>query len=598
MTKKPLVSVIIPTVSNDKYLDKCLTSIKKQTYKNLETVVANLGLERNYQRNWGAKRARGKYLLFIDADMELSAKVVEQCVNLAEGEGDLAGIIIPEVSFGEGFWAQCKKLERSFYVGVDWIEAARFFNKRAYNKTGGYDGKMISGEDWDLSQRVCKYGKLKRISAFIHHNEGSPSLEKIISKKFYYAQKFDEYTRKKANQKYLRLQTSVFQRYKLFLSRPQKLFANPLLGIGMLWMKSLEFSLGAIGYTFKRNNYRTNSSVVAVVNPKILPKLSIIIPTLNAQEYLPLCLESIKKQDYPSRKVEVIIVDGGSTDNTLAIVQKYGARIINNSKKIAEYGKTIGIKSSTGKYFILLDSDNEIIENNWLKLMVNPMLKEKQLFGVESPLAHDNRLSGLNRYFARMRIADPLARYLASKPVNIEKKEGYEIMHFSAKAVLITGANGFLWNKDLVMKNQTWLEKFEEANYSTFIHRKTGMDYAIPYGVSVRHYYCDGIFSYIKKRAKIATKISERIRNREYTWLMLINKIKFLVICLFLVTLIGPALEAIYRFVRERTTDWFWHPVISFLTIVIYLFYTIKSLPILLVAALGFILSLILAAIT
>lgn len=252
MKRLPLVSIIVPTISGDKYFDRCLASIKKQTYKNIETIPVNLGLERNYQRNWGAKKAKGEYLLFIDADMELSPKVVEQCVNLAQKDAGLAGIIIPEESFGEGFWAKCKKLERSFYVGVDWIEAARFFKKEIFQKTGGYDGKMISGEDWDLSQRVSRFGSLGRINAFIYHNEGHPSLSKIISKKFYYARQFNKYISKNNNNENLKNQIGLFSRYKLFFSAPRKLFKYPIVGIGMLYMKTCEFGLGGLGYMYEK----------------------------------------------------------------------------------------------------------------------------------------------------------------------------------------------------------------------------------------------------------------------------------------------------------------------------------------------------------
>lgn len=244
MIKGPLVSVVIPRKKVEEYLGKCLSSIKKQTYKNLETIVVNFGKERNYQRNWGAQKAKGKYLLFIDADMELSPKVIEQCVNLVEKEIGLAGVIIPEESFGQGFWARCKQLEKSFYVGVDWIEAARFFPKKIFQKVGGYDKDRISGEDWDLSQRVEQLGSLKRINAFIRHNEGKLTLSKIINKKFFYATKI--------KQGYSYLQASVFKRYFLFFKNPKKLFSDPFLGVGMLFMKSIEFFLGAVGYIFRK----------------------------------------------------------------------------------------------------------------------------------------------------------------------------------------------------------------------------------------------------------------------------------------------------------------------------------------------------------
>lgn len=270
---KPIVSVIVTTKNNTTTLDKCLASIKTQTYNPIELVVVDnfstddtvdiaknytkkvyiKGPERSTQRNYAVSKATGTYIVIIDSDMVLSPTVVEECVVAIQRDKKNTGVVIPEESFGEGFWAQCKKLERSFYVGTSYMEAARFLTKKNYENVGGYDEKMISGEDWDLSQRIEVLGKLSRISAYIYHNEGRISLWKSIKKKYYYAQKFSSYkdasynTSPKINQ-----QTSVLGRYKLFFSNPKKLFKNPFLGVAMLFMKTCEFGFGAAGYIKSR----------------------------------------------------------------------------------------------------------------------------------------------------------------------------------------------------------------------------------------------------------------------------------------------------------------------------------------------------------
>ena len=61
------------------------------------------------------------------------------------------------------------------------------------------------------------------------------------------------------------------------------------------------------------------------------PQISIIIPTLNAARVLEPCLKSIKKQSY--KKYEIIIADGGSSDNTLIIAKKYHCIVIKNKLK-------------------------------------------------------------------------------------------------------------------------------------------------------------------------------------------------------------------------------------------------------------------------
>ena len=82
------------------------------------------------------RNAKGKYVLFIDSDMELTERVVEECVELAERDDKIGGIIIPERSVGDGFWVRVRDFERSFYAGTV-IESARFFRRDLALQVGG-----------------------------------------------------------------------------------------------------------------------------------------------------------------------------------------------------------------------------------------------------------------------------------------------------------------------------------------------------------------------------------------------------------------------------------------------------------------------------
>lgn len=268
----PLVSVIVPTKNSSQFLKNCLLSIKKQSYKNIEIIVIDnfsnddtmsiarryadyveqKGPERSAQRNYGVSKAKGQFVTIIDSDMELSEGVIEECVD-AISQADIRGVIIPEESFGVGFWAQCKKLERSFYVGIDWMEAARFFRKEDYVRLGGYNESLISGEDWDLSNRIRTLGAVTRISSFIYHNEGRINLRKTLSKKSYYASNINSYVKANTESTSTGAEISkVFKRFGLYFSHPLKLFKNPFLGIGMLFMKVSEFGFGFIGWAFHK----------------------------------------------------------------------------------------------------------------------------------------------------------------------------------------------------------------------------------------------------------------------------------------------------------------------------------------------------------
>lgn len=278
---QPLVSVIVTTKNNHDTLDACLQSITTQDYTPIELVVVDnhstddtldiasrytphvytFGPERSAQRNYAVEKATGQYVVIIDSDMELSPEVIKDCVAQVQQQPELGGIIIPEESFGQGFWAQCKKLERSFYVGVDWIEAARFFRKDLYQQAGGYDSELVSGEDWDLSQRIAKLAPLGRVNAFIFHNEGRLSLIRTLKKKYYYASLAGAYMQKHDVNSPLTNQVGPLQRYKLFFARPGALLQKPIIAAGMLFMKTCEFGFGGMGYLIaKRKKAELNTN--------------------------------------------------------------------------------------------------------------------------------------------------------------------------------------------------------------------------------------------------------------------------------------------------------------------------------------------------
>ncbi|MEK7658447.1 MAG: glycosyltransferase [Patescibacteria group bacterium] len=81
--------------------------------------------------------------------------------------------------------------------------------------------------------------------------------------------------------------------------------------------------------------------------------LSIIIPTMNEEKYLPILLDSIKKQDF--KDCEIIVADAGSEDKTLEITQRYGCKIIKGG--FVSTGRNNGAKAANGDVFLFLDAD-------------------------------------------------------------------------------------------------------------------------------------------------------------------------------------------------------------------------------------------------
>jgi glycosyltransferase involved in cell wall biosynthesis len=252
----PLVSVVVPTRNSARTIEACLCSVRFQTYQPIELIVVDNGStdgtlevawrladtvdshgpERSSQRNWATSLAHGDFLLFVDSDMTLDARVVSDCVDEIRRSSSPA-VIIPERSVGEGFWARCRALERSCYVGDDSIEAARFYTRKALEASGGYDETLVAGEDWDLSIRIAKGAGLPRIGSYISHDEGKLRLTVHLAKKRYYAASSLRYLQKHG--------TSSLNRGNLifrpaFLRNWRRLARHPVSAAGVFLLKTLE----------------------------------------------------------------------------------------------------------------------------------------------------------------------------------------------------------------------------------------------------------------------------------------------------------------------------------------------------------------------
>jgi len=96
--------------------------------------------------------------------------------------------------------------------------------------------------------------------------------------------------------------------------------------------------------------------------------VSVIIPAYNSAKTLPVCLASLRNQSYPKSKVEIIIVNDASTDNTLKILNRLelppNTKIIShNSNKALAATRNTGIRNASGEILIFLDADMEVSNN-------------------------------------------------------------------------------------------------------------------------------------------------------------------------------------------------------------------------------------------
>ncbi len=107
--------------------------------------------------------------------------------------------------------------------------------------------------------------------------------------------------------------------------------------------------------------------------------VSIIIPIFNEEKHIADCIESILSQDYPLEQMELILIDGESSDNTVSIINDYlkkykFIKLINNPERIVPYALNRAIKISRGDYVIRLDA-HAIFPSNYISTLISEALR-------------------------------------------------------------------------------------------------------------------------------------------------------------------------------------------------------------------------------
>ena len=105
--------------------------------------------------------------------------------------------------------------------------------------------------------------------------------------------------------------------------------------------------------------------------------LSVICPVYNEEKYIVSCIESILQQDYPRNDMEVLFVDGMSTDRTREIIETYlrkysFLRVLDNPEKIVPCAMNKGIMESRGEVIVRIDA-HTLYAKNYFSVLVRQL---------------------------------------------------------------------------------------------------------------------------------------------------------------------------------------------------------------------------------
>lgn len=184
--KMPLVSVVIPCYNHEKFLKSTVESVFSSSYPNLEVIIVDDGsTDRSLQvamelksrfdeiyvisqensgpsvaRNNGIERAKGRYILPLDADDLISTNYIEEAVRILESNPNVKVVYAEAEKFGAVNKKWKLKSFSHYKLALDnMIYVSALYRKEEWLRVGGYsDSKVLCREDWEFWIKVLKDG--------------------------------------------------------------------------------------------------------------------------------------------------------------------------------------------------------------------------------------------------------------------------------------------------------------------------------------------------------------------------------------------------------------------------------------------------------
>jgi len=429
-----MISVIIPVYNVEDYLHICINSVLKQTYQDFEIICVDdastdssleileyfsqkdsrIKIIKNdfnqgagYSRNCGLDVANGKYVFFLDGDDWIDFNTFEILIKKAD-ENNVDLLFFNEISFHEETW------EFSINRNLNEMLIPKFENK-VFNHFD-LDKKnlfKLSDDIWsklylksfldDNNIRFSNENLAYENIPFFYNVITAADRISLIKDKFYNFRKNKFLLRKSNHEKIFDIFDSywsvldvffenkhLYKYYKRvllnyifsslvvkydsvndklkerFLMEIQSLFSNFIKYYGLYWdvIENVDSKI--------LNKFSFEDIVERISNP---PKLSIVVPVFNTENYLPIVMESIINQTIGLENIEVILVDDCSNDKCGEIIEEYsekydniiGIHLLENSQSPSK-PRNVGIRNASSNYIIFQDSDDSFTQDacEWL----------------------------------------------------------------------------------------------------------------------------------------------------------------------------------------------------------------------------------------
>src|SRR6185503_14765775 len=282
------------------------------------------------------------------------------------------------------------------------------------------------------------------------------------------------------------------------------------------------------------------------------PKISFIMPALNAAGIIENCLKSIRAQDYPQDRVEILVGDAGSKDGTPDLVAKYGGQVFPDNGRNIEDGKKSALVHATGDYIVFIDADNEITHPDYIRLAVDALSRHPEAFGVESYYLPSSKMTSFCAYLTHLlHISDPVAWMMSIKPVFLGRDGDVERWAFPEGSMAYpVGSNGFVFRRselDLVQAR----EQYSDTHTSVRLIQATGKRQWLRItGRGVHHYYVATLREFLKKRQRATCHFLDMTKEYGFSWTERKPRLPAWAACAWCGTIVLPSFQMVAGLIR------------------------------------------------
>jgi glycosyltransferase involved in cell wall biosynthesis len=318
--------------------------------------------------------------------------------------------------------------------------------------------------------------------------------------------------------------------------------------------------------------------------------VSVVIPTLNAEKYLDECLTALLTQDYPRDRIEVVIIDGGSTDRTLDIAREHAVdKILPNPLRTGESGKAVGVQASSADLVLMIDSDNILVGSDWLHRMVEPFADPDVISSEALRWEYRRQDHYINRYQALTGINDPMSLFVGNYdrfsiltgrwtgfPIEEEQCVGWVKVTLDPGYVPTMGANGYIVRRQAftIVPVGDYLFDIDFVYDLVAQGQRTIARVDVP----IRHYFCDSVrkFYWKTRRRTDDYFYFAAAGRRSYPWTA--SRRHGVVLFVASTVTVIPLLVQVARgYSRRPDPAWFFHLPACWITLTVYAVGTIRG---------------------